>query len=87
MRKPFHSPVYPDLTLPGFLQHLAGTIIFLGISAGEIFYSPSYSTAVNNTGDLGSTRPLNGVIYQPSALIFSMSTLIGSKTILDVSSG
>jgi len=87
MRKPFHSPVYPDLTLPGLLQYLAGAIIFLGISAGEIFYPPGYSTAVNYTGDLGSTRPPNDVIYQPSALIFGMSTLISSKTILDVSTG
>lgn len=81
-----YSPVYPSIALPGLLLYLAGTIIFLGIITGEIFYPSGYSTSVNDISDLGSTRPPNSVIYQPSATIFNTTMIVAGSMIL-VASG
>ncbi|MDJ0733166.1 MAG: DUF998 domain-containing protein [Nostocaceae cyanobacterium] len=65
-----------SLAIAGTLLFLAGSIIFMGIITGEIFYPPGYSTSVNDISDLGGTRPPNSVIYQPSATIFNITMIV-----------
>lgn len=77
-----YSSPSSNLSWPGLLLYLAGTMIILGIITGEIFYPPGYSSAVNDISDLGSTRPPNSIIYQPSATIFNMTMIITGSMIL-----
>jgi len=65
----------------GLLAFFAGFLIFMGIITGEIYYPSGYSTSLNDISDLGSTRPPNSVIYQPSATIFN-STMLASGFLL-----
>ena len=64
-----------DLNYAGILLFLAGFIALMGIITGEIFYPAGYSTANSEISDLGSTRPPEALIFQPSATIFN-STMI-----------
>ena len=72
MEKGKNSP----LQFGGLLAFLAGFIIFMGIITGEIYYPEGYNTAVNDISDLGSTRPPNSIIHQPSATIFNTTMLV-----------
>lgn len=63
------------LKMGGSLAFLSGFIIFMGIITGEIYYPEGYSTHFNDISDLGSTRPPNSIIYQPSATIFNVSMI------------
>lgn len=67
-----NSPV----TWGGLLVFLAGYIIIMGIITGEIYYPEGYTTAINDISDLGSTRPPNSIIHQPSATIFNTSMVM-----------
>jgi hypothetical membrane protein len=67
----------------GTLLFIAGFIALMGIITGEIFYPPGYSTADSEISDLGSTRPPEALIYQPSATIFNATMILtGILTIL-----
>jgi hypothetical membrane protein len=67
-----------DLRLAGGLLFLAGVTILMGIITAEALYPGTFSTGANEISDLGSTRPPNSVILQPSATIFDVSmALIG----------
>lgn len=70
------------LKIGGFLAFLSGFIIFMGIITGEIYYPEGYSTHFNDISDLGSTRPPNSVIYQPSATIFNVSMIASGLLLL-----
>lgn len=67
----------------GILLFLAGFIALMGIISAEIVYPEGYTTGESEISDLGSTRPPEALIYQPSAMIFN-STMIatGSMVIL-----
>lgn len=58
----------------GFGLTLAGFIGFMGIITAEVLY-PNYSTR-QDISDLGSTRPPNPVIHEPSATIFNTTMLV-----------
>lgn len=58
-------------SLSGTLLFFAGFIALMGIITGEIFYPSDYTTAYSEISDLGSTRPPDARIYQPSATIFN----------------
>lgn len=67
----------------GTLLFLAGFIALMGIITGEIFYPAGYSTADSEISDLGSTRPPESLIYQPSATIFNATMILtGILTLL-----
>lgn len=66
----------------GVLFFLAGAISLMGIITAEIFYPPGYSTSANEISDLGSTRPPNSVIHQPSAVIFNTTMIVTGIMIL-----
>ena len=67
----------------GTVLFLAGFIALMGIITGEIFYPAGYSTADSEISDLGSTRPPEALIYQPSATIFNATMILtGILTIL-----
>ena len=73
----------PYVNYAGTLLFLAGFIALMGIITGEIFYPAEYSTADSEISDLGSTRPPEALIYQPSATIFNATMIVtGILTIL-----
>ncbi len=73
----------PYVQYAGTLLFLAGFIALMGIITGEIFYPAGYSTADSEISDLGSTRPPEALIYQPSATIFNATMILtGIFTIL-----
>jgi len=59
----------------GAFLFLAGFIALMGIITGEIFYPAEYSTAHSEISDLGSTRPPESLIFQPSATIFNSAMI------------
>ncbi|KYC45054.1 MAG: hypothetical protein APG12_00979 [Candidatus Methanofastidiosum methylothiophilum] len=60
----------------GTLLFLAGSIAIMGIITAEIFYPSGYTTSNSEISDLGSTRPPNSIIMQPSATIFNSTMII-----------
>ena len=66
----------------GLLVFLAGFVILMGIITGEIYYPEGYSTHFNDISDLGSTRPPNPIIYQPSATIFNTTMILAGLLLL-----
>lgn len=66
----------------GVLFFLAGAISLMGIITAETFYPAGYSTSTNEISDLGSTRPPNSVIHQPSAVIFNTTMIVTGLMIL-----
>lgn len=71
-----------SLVIAGTLFFLAGSIIFMGIITGEIFYPSGYGTSVNEISDLGGTKPPDSVIYQPSATIFNTTMIVTGLMII-----
>lgn len=65
---------YTDSSIAGFSLVLSGFIAFMGIITAEVLY-PDYSTR-QDISDLGSTRPPNPVIHEPSATIFNSTMLV-----------
>jgi hypothetical membrane protein len=66
----------PHWNHAGTLLFLAGFIALMGIVTGEMFYPPGYSTADSEISDLGSTRPPEALVYQPSATIFNATMIL-----------
>ena len=69
-----------DSSAAGFSLTLAGFIGFMGIITAEVLY-PSYSTR-QDISDLGSTRPPNPVIHEPSATIFNTTMLVTGAMVM-----
>lgn len=63
-------------SIAGTLLFLAGVIAIMGIITAEIFYPSGYTTSNSEISDLGSTRPPNSIIMQPSAMIFNSTMII-----------
>lgn len=59
----------------GVLLFLAGFIALMGIISAEIVYPAGYTTGESEISDLGSTRPPEALVYQPSAMIFNTSMM------------
>jgi len=62
-------------SIAGTLLFLAGVAAIMGIITAEAFYPSGYTTSNSEISDLGSSRPPNSIIMQPSASIFN-STMI-----------
>ncbi len=77
-----NSLLKPYYKTAGVLFFLAGAISLMGIITAETFYPPGYSTSTNEISDLGSTKPPNSVIHQPSAVIFNTTMIVSSLMIL-----
>jgi len=79
---PFQSRLgFSELSIAGFSLTLAGFVGFMGIITAEVLY-PNYSTR-QDISDLGSTRPPNPVVHEPSATIFNTTMLVtGTMVIL-----
>ena len=71
---------YPDSSIAGFSMVLSGFIALMGIITAEVLY-PNYSTR-QDISDLGSTRPPNPVIHEPSATIFNGTMLVTGALVL-----
>ncbi len=61
-------------SLAGLGLAASGFIAFMGIITAEVLY-PNYTTR-QDISDLGSTRPPNPVIHEPSATIFNSTMLL-----------
>jgi len=59
---------------------MAGFIGFMGIITAEVLY-PDYSTR-QDISDLGSTRPPNPIIHEPSATIFNTTMLVTGAIVI-----
>ncbi|TMT87974.1 DUF998 domain-containing protein [Haloterrigena sp. H1] len=59
---------------------LSGFIGLMGIITAEVLY-PNYSTR-QDISDLGSTRPPNPVIHEPSATIFNTTMLVTGAMVM-----
>ncbi len=66
----------------GALLFLAAFVTLMGIITAEAFYPPGYSTADNEISDLGSTRPPESLIFQPSATIFNSTMWVAGLLII-----
>lgn len=71
-----HLATINKQSVAGLFLFLAGVVVFMGIITAEAYYPVGYSTATNEISDLGSTRPPNSLIYQPSATIFNFTMII-----------
>lgn len=72
---------FSESSIAGFGLTLAGFVGFMGIITAEVLY-PDYSTR-QDISDLGSTRPPNPIIHEPSATIFNTTMLVtGAMVIL-----
>ena len=69
-----------DLSIAGFGLTSAGFVGFMGIITAEVLY-PNYSTR-QDISDLGSTRPPNPVIHEPSATIFNTTMLVTGAVVI-----
>ena len=69
-----------DLSIPGSTMVLSGFLAFMGIITAEVLY-PGYST-LQDISDLGSTRPPNPVIMEPSATIFNSTMILTGALIM-----
>jgi len=69
-----------ELSLAGFGLTLSGFIGLMGIITAEVLY-PNYSTR-QDISDLGSTRPPNPVIHEPSATIFNTTMLVTGALVM-----
>lgn len=70
-----------DRSLAGVALTLSGFVGFMGIITAEVLY-PDYSTR-QDISDLGSTRPPDPVIHEPSATIFNTTMLVtGAMVVL-----
>jgi len=69
-----------DASIAGVSLTLAGFIGLMGIITAEVLY-PDYSTR-QDISDLGSTRPPNPVIHEPSATIFNSTILLTGAMVL-----
>lgn len=71
------------LTWAGASLFGAGVIGFMGIITAEALYPSAYTTAKSAISDLGSTRPPDSIIHEPSAHIFnSVMMAAGVLTLL-----
>jgi hypothetical membrane protein len=68
--------------LAGLLFFLAGSVVLMGIITAEALYPALYTTAQSEISDLGSTKPPEIVILQPSATIFNLTMLVSGLLIL-----
>ncbi len=59
---------------------LSGFVAFMGIITAEVLY-PNYSTR-QDISDLGSTRPPDPIIHEPSATIFNSTMLLTGALVL-----
>ena len=59
---------------------LAGVVAFMGITTASVLY-PDYSIR-QDISDLGSTRPPNPVVHEPSATIFNATMLLTGALVL-----
>ena len=69
-----------DSKAAGTLMFLSGAVALMGIITAETLY-PDYSTR-QDISDLGSTRPPDPVILEPSATIFNSTMIITGALIL-----
>ena len=69
-----------DTSIAGFGLTLSGFIGLMGIITAELLY-PEYSTR-QDISDLGSTRPPDPVIHEPSATIFNATMLVTGLLVL-----
>jgi len=82
MNNPISDKPIKYRNIAGLLLIIAGIVVFMGIITAEAYYPGGYTTALNEISDLGSTRPPNSVIHQPSATIFNLSMMITGILIL-----
>src|SRR6056297_981575 len=68
------------LSIAGFSMVLSGFIAFMGIITAEVLY-PNYSTR-QDISALGSTRPPDPIIHEPSATIFNSTMLVTGALVL-----
>ncbi|WP_256393007.1 DUF998 domain-containing protein [Natronoarchaeum rubrum] len=80
---PSDTPARPGssgLSIAGFSMVLSGFVAFMGIITAEVLY-PNYSTR-QDISDLGSTRPPDPIIHEPSATIFNSTMLLTGALVL-----
>jgi hypothetical membrane protein len=72
-----------NLKPSGLLYFLAGSLALMGIITAEAMYPTAYTTFNNEISDLGSTKPPNSIIHQPSASIFNATMfLVGLMSLI-----
>ena len=72
-----------NLKPSGLLYFLAGSLALMGIITAEAMYPAGYTTFNNEISDLGSTKPPNIIIHQPSASIFNATMfLVGLMSLI-----
>ena len=69
-------------TTAGGLLAASGVVILMGIITAEALYPAVYTTFGNEISDLGSTRPPDPVILQPSAAIFDTLMVVTGALVL-----
>ncbi len=68
--------------ISGLLFFLGGSLVLMGIITAEAMYPPDYTTFKNEISDLGSTKPPDILIYEPSASIFNSTFVLAGMMVL-----
>ena len=78
------SPIRPRLpSVAGILYSSAGFVLLMGIITAETKYPVfRHYTTRQEISDLGGTRPPQGLVTQPSAMIFDTTMLIAGVLLL-----
>lgn len=71
---------YSNASIAGVSMILSGFIGLMRIITAEVLY-PNYSTT-QDISDLGSTRPPDPVIHEPSATIFNSTMLVTGALVM-----
>jgi len=71
-----------DLRIAGLALFSAGAILFMTIITAEALYPIAYTTGGNEISDLGGTRPLMGLVFQPSATIFNAGMVVSGLCVV-----
>lgn len=67
--------------IAGVMLAISSVVILMGIITAEALYPATYTTHDNEISDLGSTRPPDPIILQPSARIFN-ATMLASGALM-----
>ena len=68
--------------MAGLLFYLSGASVLMGIITAEAMYSSEYNTFKNEISDLGTTKQLNRVSFEPSSSIFNTIMWLSGLMIL-----
>ena len=82
INKIIRADIKTSLTKSGLLMFLAGFLIFMGITTGEIFYTEDFNARDNYISELASKINTEASFKQISAAIFDFTMIIAGLMVM-----